>query len=106
MRVVAILLATVGLLLTQTAVAVDASGERYISMLVNGGPSSIRSAAESIYHTNVDDREVQIALHELGAQVMKLDPATANVFWKLPTTDATAEQSSLSTDATVVRGDE
>jgi len=58
MRAIAILSAAVCLLLAQAAVAVDDAGERYISMLVNGGPSSVRSAAESMYHTHVDDREV------------------------------------------------
>jgi len=47
-----------GLLLAQSASAVDEAGERYISKLANGGASSIRSAAESMYHTHVDDREV------------------------------------------------
>ncbi len=40
------------------AFAADKVEERYISQLVNGRPSTIRSAAESIYHSGVKDREV------------------------------------------------
>jgi len=58
MRRVTICFATALSVLSSAAFAVDAAGSRYISQLANGGPSSIRSAAESMYHTGVDDREV------------------------------------------------
>lgn len=58
MRRVTICFATALLVLSPSAFAVNEAGSRYISQLANGGPSSIRSAAESMYHTGVDDREV------------------------------------------------
>lgn len=40
------------------AVALDASGKRYVDLMVNGGPSSIRTAAEGIFNTVTSDQEV------------------------------------------------
>lgn len=37
--------------------ALDASGQRYVNQLVQGGPVSIREAAQSIYHSNYRDTE-------------------------------------------------
>lgn len=42
---------------TLPAQAVDASGQRYIDQLVQGGPVSIREAAQSIYHSNYRETE-------------------------------------------------
>jgi len=41
-----------------TALAADVSGKRYIDMMVNGGPPSVRNAAEEIYNTHTTDEEV------------------------------------------------
>lgn len=43
---------------SMTVAAMDASGERYARQMVNGGPTSIRQAAESIFHTHYADPEV------------------------------------------------
>lgn len=37
--------------------AMDASGQRYVNQLVQGGPVSIREAAQSIYHSGYRDQE-------------------------------------------------
>ncbi len=37
--------------------ALDASGQRYVNQLVQGGPVSIREAAQSIYHSGYRDQE-------------------------------------------------
>jgi len=58
MRRITTCFTTALLILSSAAFAVDEAGSRYISQLANGGPSSIRSAAESMYHTGFDDREV------------------------------------------------
>lgn len=39
------------------AQALDASGQRYVNQLVQGGPVSIRDAAQSIYHSGYRDTE-------------------------------------------------
>lgn len=45
-------------LLAAPAVALDASGQRYVDQLLQGGPVSIRQAAQSIYNTNYRDQQV------------------------------------------------
>src|SRR5690606_40371966 len=40
------------------AMALDAVGQRYVDQLVQGGPVSIRQAAQSMYHSGVRDTEV------------------------------------------------
>ncbi|HEY8538678.1 MAG TPA: hypothetical protein VIL28_07405 [Steroidobacteraceae bacterium] len=47
-----------------SAFALDEVGLRYVKMFANGGPSSIRSAAESIYNTANSDQEVLDAAAE------------------------------------------
>src|SRR5688572_6381903 len=42
----------------------DEAGTRYVKMLANGGPSSMRSAAESIFNTGNTDQEVLDAAAE------------------------------------------
>lgn len=42
----------------------DEAGTRYVKMLANGGPSSMRSAAESIYNTGNADQDVLDAAAE------------------------------------------
>jgi hypothetical protein len=42
----------------------DEAGTRYVKMFANGGPSSMRSAAESIYNTGNTDQEVLDAAAE------------------------------------------
>lgn len=42
----------------------DEAGTRYVKMLANGGPSSMRSAAESIYNTGNTDQDVLDAAAE------------------------------------------
>jgi hypothetical protein len=54
-------LIALGLLLGATALpvqALDAVGQRYVDQLVQGGPVSIRQAAQSMYHSGVRDTEV------------------------------------------------
>lgn len=51
-------LAGIGLCWGMNAIALDASGKRYIDLMVNGGPTSIRTAAEDIYNTGTTDLEV------------------------------------------------
>src|SRR5882724_1553553 len=48
--------------------ALDESGQRYVKQLASGGPSSIHSAAESIYSTGVNDQEVLDVAAESLAQ--------------------------------------
>ncbi len=47
-----------------SAWALDEAGTRYVKMFANGGPTSIRSAAESIYNTGNTDQEVLDAAAE------------------------------------------
>jgi hypothetical protein len=42
----------------------DEAGTRYVKMMANGGPSSMRSAAESIYNTGNTDQDVLDAAAE------------------------------------------
>jgi len=51
-------IAGVGLCFGMNAMALDASGKRYIDLMVNGGPTSIRTAAEEIFNTGLKDTEV------------------------------------------------
>jgi hypothetical protein len=51
-------------LAAMSAFALDEAGLRYVKMFANGGPSSIRSAAESIYNTANTDQEVLDAAAE------------------------------------------
>lgn len=65
------------LALTFTALqahALDASGQRYVNQLVQGGPVSIREAAQSIYHSNYRDSETL----DVAAEVLLQQYRTAN----------------------------
>ena len=42
----------------------DEVGTRYVKLLANGGPTSMRSAAESIFNTGNTDQEVLDAVSE------------------------------------------
>lgn len=61
---------------TLSAQAVDASGQRYIDQLLQGGPVSVSQAAQSIYHTGYRDQEVLDVAAEVLAQ--KYRSATSN----------------------------
>lgn len=65
-----------GVLISSGAAALDASGQRYVNQLVQGGPVSIREAAQSIYHTGMKDPEVLDVAAEVLAQQYKT--ATGN----------------------------
>ena len=54
--------------------ALDASGQRYVNQMVQGGPVSIRDAASSIYHTGMNDQEVL----DVAAEVLVQNYKTAN----------------------------
>jgi hypothetical protein len=54
----------------------DEAGTRYVKMLANGGPSSIRSAAESIYNTGNTDQDVLDAAAETLAQNYRKNPSS------------------------------
>jgi hypothetical protein len=54
----------------------DEAGTRYVKMLANGGPSSIRSAAESIYNTANTDQDVLDAAAETLAQNYRKNPSS------------------------------
>ena len=58
------------------AQAVDATGQRYIDQLLQGGPVSVSQAAQSIYHTGYRDQEVLDVAAEVLAQ--KYRSATSN----------------------------
>lgn len=58
MKMTAKLFAAAFCMVVGTAQATDAAGKRYIEQLTQGGPESIRQAAESIYHTNYTDQKV------------------------------------------------
>ena len=53
-------------LVAGSAVALDASGQRYTKMLASGGPGTISGAAQDIYNTSVTDQEVL----DVAAQVL------------------------------------
>jgi len=54
----------------------DEVGLRYVKMLANGGPSSMRSAAESIYNTGNTDKDVLDAAAEALAQNYRKNPSS------------------------------
>lgn len=56
--------------------AVDATGQRYIDQLLQGGPVSVSQAAQSIYHTGYRDQEVLDVAAEVLSQ--KYRSATSN----------------------------
>ncbi len=56
------------------AQALDPSGQRYVDQLVQGGPVSIREAAQSIYHTGYRDQEVL----DVAAEVLLQQYRSAN----------------------------
>lgn len=59
--------------MTNTAWALDASGQRYTTMLASGGPGTINSAAQDIFNTGMKDQEVL----DVAAQVLvELQPKT------------------------------
>ncbi|HYM35219.1 MAG TPA: hypothetical protein VET48_07450 [Steroidobacteraceae bacterium] len=60
--------ALVGIVACASTWALDESGQRYVKQLASGGPSSIHSAAESIFNTGVTDREVLDVAAETLAQ--------------------------------------
>src|SRR5690348_14775527 len=65
------LIAVAGLICGLSAASVwalDESGQRYVKQLASGGPSSIHSAAESIYSTGVTDQQVLDVAAEALAQ--------------------------------------
>lgn len=56
------------------AQALDPSGKRYVDQLVQGGPVSIREAAQSIYHTGYREQEVL----DVAAEVLLQKYRTSN----------------------------
>lgn len=50
------------------AVALDAAGERYARQMVNGGPISIKQAAEDMFHTGASDQGTLDVAAEVLAQ--------------------------------------
>lgn len=56
--------------------AVDATGQRYIDQLLQGGPVSVSQAAQNIYHTSYRDQEVLDVAAEVLAQ--RYRSATSN----------------------------
>ena len=54
----------------------DDVGLRYVKMLANGGPSSMRSAAESIYNTGNTDQDVLDAAAEALTQNYRKNPSS------------------------------
>lgn len=56
------------------AQALDPSGKRYVDQLVQGGPVSIREAAQSIYHSGYRDQEVL----DVAAEVLLQKYRTSN----------------------------
>jgi hypothetical protein len=59
-----------------SAFALDEVGQRYVKLMANGGPTSIRSAAESIFNTGNTDQEVLDAAAETLAQNYKKNPGS------------------------------
>jgi hypothetical protein len=59
-----------------TASALDEAGQRYVKMFANGGPTSIRNAAESIFNTANNDQEVLDAAAETLAQNFRKNPGS------------------------------
>ena len=64
------------LLLSTSAFALDAVQQRYINMLTNGGPISIREAAQSIYRTGDTNQTVLDTLAEVVLENQKTDDGT------------------------------
>lgn len=58
---------------TTQALALDPSGQRYVDQLVQGGPVSIRDAAQSIYHSGYREQEVL----DVAAEVLLRNYRTA-----------------------------
>jgi len=56
------------LLFSLPSYALSPAGERYIDLLTNGGPVSIRNAAKSIYNTGEKDQQVLDTLAEVLLQ--------------------------------------
>jgi hypothetical protein len=54
----------------------DEAGTRYVKQFANGGPSSIRSAAESIFNTGNSDQDVLDAAAETLAQNYRKNPTS------------------------------
>ncbi|MBU2293057.1 MAG: hypothetical protein KJ989_02500, partial [Gammaproteobacteria bacterium] len=54
--------------------ALDASGQRYVNQMVQGGPVSIREAAQSIYHSGYRDTETL----DVAAEVLLQQYRTAS----------------------------
>jgi hypothetical protein len=67
-RILIALGALAGILTSSVLFAMDESGQRYVKQLASGGPSSIHSAAESIFDTGVTDQEVLDVAAEALAQ--------------------------------------
>jgi hypothetical protein len=68
--------ATVIFACAPSALALDEVGQRYVKLMANGGPTSIRSAAESIFNTGNTDQEVLDAAAETLAINYKKNPAS------------------------------
>lgn len=60
-----------------SAQATDAAGKRYIEQMTQGGPESIRQAAESIYHTNYTDTKVLDVAADVLLRGYKKDSSNA-----------------------------
>lgn len=56
--------------------ALDEVGQRYVKMFANGGPTSIRQAAESIFNTGNREQEVLDAAAETLAQNFRKNPGS------------------------------
>jgi len=69
-----LLLGALTCLVAVNAWGLDEAGTRYVKLLANGGPSSIRSAAESIYNTGNTDQTVLDAAAETLAQNYRKNP--------------------------------
>ncbi len=68
-----LLIACAAVTCTTGAWALDASGQRYTTMLASGGPGTISNAAQDIFNTNMKDPEVL----DVAAQVlMDIAPKT------------------------------
>ena len=66
MKIKLFVMACAALLCTTSAQALDASGQRYATMLSSGGPGTISNAAQDIFNTGYKDQEVL----DLAAQVL------------------------------------
>lgn len=71
-----VLLGGMTCLVSFSALALDEVGTRYVKMLANGGPSSMRSAAESIVNTGNSDQEVLDAAAETLLQNYRKNPSS------------------------------